>query len=555
MTAMPPTGPTDPNGVPPRGVTEQSDAALTQDIREGAQAAADAALDELFRRHRAPVLGYARTCCRDPHTAEDLTSEAFARTLQAIRAGGGPSEAWRPYLLTTVRRTAAAWSATERRTELSPDFERWLDQAPMAESVEESMVRAEDSHLVLRAFRSLPERWQTALWHSEVENETAPRVATLLGISPSGLTSLTARAREGLREAYLTAHTARVDKGGSEECRRYTGLLAASVRRAGRRTNRDLERHLADCPTCQAARLELTELNSSLRAVLPAAILLWGGAAYVAKATAAGATAGMATAAGAGTGTGSGIATGVGTGAGTGAGMATGTKVGAAVGASVLALAVGGFALFPGDEDPEPRAAPAPSATRTPPPPRTPEPSSTPERSPTPTPTPTTTKPSPSTRPPGPPADERTRLRIASTGLCMDIAPTEGAAPRETACTGARSQQWDLLLDRPAQEARIRNRATGLCLTHTGAESDGAPVRQRACGSASATPRTARWTYFPKDGTVAFAQKGSALHFLGLDDWHEAEQGENHSATIGTTPNYYDTKSLRFRYDGATFAS
>ncbi|WP_369208888.1 hypothetical protein [Streptomyces sp. PU-14G] len=80
------------------------------------------------------------------------SSEAFARTLQAVRSGGGPTEAWRPYLLTAVRRTAAAWSETARRTELAPDFDRWLFEPPAGshlsqsagESAEERMLRQED---------------------------------------------------------------------------------------------------------------------------------------------------------------------------------------------------------------------------------------------------------------------------------------------------------------------------------------------------------------------------------------------------------------------------
>jgi hypothetical protein len=36
------------------------------------------------------VRRYARTCCRDAYTADDLTAEVFARMLQAVRGGSGP---------------------------------------------------------------------------------------------------------------------------------------------------------------------------------------------------------------------------------------------------------------------------------------------------------------------------------------------------------------------------------------------------------------------------------------------------------------------------------
>uniref|UniRef100_UPI0019D217F8 RNA polymerase sigma factor n=1 Tax=Streptomyces prasinopilosus TaxID=67344 RepID=UPI0019D217F8 len=52
----------------------RSDALLTSAVREDGDAGA---IEELYRRHAPAVLAYARTCCRDPHTAEDLASEAF----------------------------------------------------------------------------------------------------------------------------------------------------------------------------------------------------------------------------------------------------------------------------------------------------------------------------------------------------------------------------------------------------------------------------------------------------------------------------------------------
>ncbi|MFE9859424.1 RNA polymerase sigma factor [Streptomyces sp. NPDC005780] len=70
------------------GYGERSDAALTAAIRAGGDAGAMA---ELYRRHAPAVLMYARACCRDPHTAEDLAPEVFARTVRTVLDGRGPS--------------------------------------------------------------------------------------------------------------------------------------------------------------------------------------------------------------------------------------------------------------------------------------------------------------------------------------------------------------------------------------------------------------------------------------------------------------------------------
>ncbi|WP_139058534.1 RNA polymerase sigma factor, partial [Streptomyces prasinopilosus] len=237
----------------------RSDALLTSAVREDGDAGA---IEELYRRHAPAVLAYARTCCRDPHTAEDLASEAFTRTVRTVRDGKGPDEAWRPYLLAVVRHTAARWARQDRRVDLSPGFGEWLDAAAGAggaeqdlvsrePSGEERVVRAEDSGMVAAAFRALPERWRAVLWYGVVEEEPAARVGTLLGLTPSGVASLTARAREGLREAYLAVHA---EQGAAEEeCRRYSDRLAAAVRRSRPRRDALLDRHLERCGRCRSA--------------------------------------------------------------------------------------------------------------------------------------------------------------------------------------------------------------------------------------------------------------------------------------------------------------
>ena len=95
----------------------------------------DSAYEELFRRHSDAVRRYARTCCRDAHTADDLTAEVFARTLQAVRGGSGPEQAVRAYLLTTVRRVAAAWTKTAKREQLVEDFAVFAAQAARSSEV------------------------------------------------------------------------------------------------------------------------------------------------------------------------------------------------------------------------------------------------------------------------------------------------------------------------------------------------------------------------------------------------------------------------------------
>src|SRR5687768_1410688 len=123
------------------------EAALTHRVRAGDGHAAT----ELYRRHHAAVLAFARRLCPDPHTAEDLASEAFARTLRTVRTGaGGPSGGWRPYLYAVVRNTAAEWARSDQRRVLTPEFREDDLTAAGPEPPDD---------LATRAYRSLPPRW------------------------------------------------------------------------------------------------------------------------------------------------------------------------------------------------------------------------------------------------------------------------------------------------------------------------------------------------------------------------------------------------------------
>ncbi|MCB5182661.1 RNA polymerase sigma factor [Streptomyces antimicrobicus] len=247
---------------------EAGDLELTRLLREAyAAGAADPAVcDVLYRRHRGAALAYARTCCRAPQDAEDLVSEAFLRTFQAVRAGAGPQGPWRAYLLAVVRNTAVQWRAGDRRHLLTPDFES--RPSPAGGDPQRLWLADEDRRLVARSFHTLPERWQAVLWHTLVEGGSPHEVAQVLGITPSAVTSLAFRAREGLREAYLRAHVAPATDGTAEDgdrCRHYGALLGAAVRRGGPRSAA-LVRHLTACRPCTRAYAELLDLNAALAA-------------------------------------------------------------------------------------------------------------------------------------------------------------------------------------------------------------------------------------------------------------------------------------------------
>ncbi|WP_316764708.1 sigma-70 family RNA polymerase sigma factor [Streptomyces herbicida] len=455
---------------PPRK-TAPGDGELIERMRAGD----DSVYEELYRRHADAVRRYARTCCRDAHTADDLTAEVFARMLQAVRGGSGPEYAVRAYLLTSVRRVAAHWTKSSRREQLVDDFAVFAAHATRSSSVPgdgtlalgadvRALHEAEQS-LAMRAFRSLPERWQAVLWHTEVEDESPSEVAVLFGLDANGTRVLASRAREGLKQAYLQAHVSAA-LAGDAECARYADQLGTYARRKLRiRAERGLRKHLEECAGCRLATAQIEEVASGIPAVVPVAVIGWFGAAGYAKALgliAAGAGVGAAGAAATAGGATSG---GAGGGAAAAEGLAGSVKAGIAAGVVAVGVATVALALLndghpakevakpssppsvaqpkspapaPSKTQPTPKApgivpvaAPTPAPTASSAPGQSPNPASSASRPPapspkptpgTPTPTPTPTRtPAPPTTPTPPPTPAPTPVVYEWSDLRYDI--------------------------------------------------------------------------------------------------------------------------------------
>ena len=175
-----------------------SDADLIKASRTGDAAA----YDSLFRRHVAAARGLARQLVRNRAEADDVVAEIFAKILALLHRGGGPDDAFRPYLLTTVRCTTYDRHRAERRQLVTDEMEAFDRGVPFADAAVADLERT----MIARAFASLPERWQAVLWHIEIEGARPADVAPLLGLTANSVAALAYRAREGLRQAYLQMH-------------------------------------------------------------------------------------------------------------------------------------------------------------------------------------------------------------------------------------------------------------------------------------------------------------------------------------------------------------
>lgn len=249
--------------------------ASDETLIEATRAGNNNAYAELWSRHSPAALIAARSVTRleDP---DDLVSEAFTRILQALHEGRGPSTAFRPYLLVSVRNIAVSRSRARRETNLEEAEEiadPLLTEATMVASFEQSAVAT--------AYQTLPKRWQQVLWYSEVENMPTENISVILGVSPKNVPTLAFRAREGLRQAWIQAHIS--STAPSSEHRWVLGQLGRYTRGAVTESRRArIDNHLAECRDCAKKASEARTVGSTLALALLGLVLGGGATAYAA---------------------------------------------------------------------------------------------------------------------------------------------------------------------------------------------------------------------------------------------------------------------------------
>jgi DNA-directed RNA polymerase specialized sigma24 family protein len=180
--------------------TPGSDAELLNVIRSGDPGA----LEVLRARHEAAALTLAAHLTPSPAAAAEIVSAAFAQVLETVTRGGGPSDAFRPYLLAATRRAAAAAGAADDAEDTGsqaaqvPAGARQIPDPGQPLPDQDPAVAASP---LVAAFLSLPERWQAVLWHTDIEQAPPAEVAPLLGLAAAEVPELAARARDGLARA------------------------------------------------------------------------------------------------------------------------------------------------------------------------------------------------------------------------------------------------------------------------------------------------------------------------------------------------------------------
>jgi RNA polymerase sigma factor (sigma-70 family) len=244
----------------------RSDAALIKAVRQGDTLA----FGVLYARHLGAARRMAGALVATSSLREDVIAEAFTRILQALQGGCGPRDAFRPYLLVTLRNLVISSARAEAKVS-------WYADVPdTGQTVEhDPVVDRAQAAITAEAFASLPERWRTVLWHIEIEGESPAAIAPLLGMKPNSVAALAYRAREGLREAYLRQHVPTIEQ---RDCRAIAARLAGWVRAGGpQHRMRRVSKHLDGCAECRALAEGLTKVNDELRGLIGPIVLTLAG--------------------------------------------------------------------------------------------------------------------------------------------------------------------------------------------------------------------------------------------------------------------------------------
>jgi RNA polymerase sigma factor (sigma-70 family) len=242
---------------------DPGDDALAERVRAGDMAA----YAELWQRHAGAGRMAARqfSSIADP---DDIVSEAYLQILRALQRGGGPHESFRPYLYRTVRNVALTWNQKAGPATVELD-----EEIPDPTDGETELV---EKTITARAFRTLPERWQTILWYTEVEGMEPAEAAPYLGLTANSAAALAYRARDGLKKAWLQAHVS--DLRVPPECRWTTERMGDYSRGAlSPRARARFDEHLETCTRCSILVEEVDGLGGRLAAIL-FPVVLGGGA-------------------------------------------------------------------------------------------------------------------------------------------------------------------------------------------------------------------------------------------------------------------------------------
>jgi RNA polymerase sigma factor (sigma-70 family) len=206
----------------------QSDARLTRLAAGGYEGA----FEELVRRYRGPLQGYARRFVR-PASAEDVVQQALIDLWARLAAGEQIREV-RPWLYRVVHNAALN---TIRRSDYRSEQ---LPEIVASDSPHAAFERSVAVREALAGVAALPEQQRAAMVHNAVNGHSRGQIAGFMGVSEGAVGQMLHRARVSVRAAMsavvpwpLVAWATGIRRGGGSTTARVLGTAGAGGGPAG----------------------------------------------------------------------------------------------------------------------------------------------------------------------------------------------------------------------------------------------------------------------------------------------------------------------------------
>ncbi len=160
------------------------------------RAGEDAALDELMRRYRHPLLNFVYRLLGNAADAEEIAQQVFVRVYQRA-ADYDPQRTFSTWLFALARHAAIdrlRWRARHPTTSLDEPIEPATTVTAASEVIDREL-----GEQVAAAIAALPEDQRSAIILSEYHGLSDAAIGEVLGCSPKAVGARLYRARQALR--------------------------------------------------------------------------------------------------------------------------------------------------------------------------------------------------------------------------------------------------------------------------------------------------------------------------------------------------------------------
>jgi len=163
------------------------------------------ALEKIYRAHAGILLGYGKKLCKDEQLVEDAIQDLFIE-LWKNRAGLGPTNAIRPYLITALRRKLVRMikKNNQQQGELAIDQLPFTATLAIDETIIAQELSQEKSRLLKQATEKLSKRQKEVIYLKFYMEMSYKEIGEIMQLNYQSVRNLSFNALKSLKDKMLT---------------------------------------------------------------------------------------------------------------------------------------------------------------------------------------------------------------------------------------------------------------------------------------------------------------------------------------------------------------